>query len=147
MEQTRKRFGNTVGFRLVIYPTYAILDRPDPSADRRVPACDYHGGWGDPTSSAKSAADEPAAVDLSKFDVTPTVGILRGAPKALHMKQSDVQTMHLNIEPGTDPTTPGALSLSVYAPGDYGGGSIVSTVTAPSDGWICPRRGLIPGPG
>jgi hypothetical protein len=41
------------------------------------------------------------------------------------MKQSDVQTTHLIVEPATDPTTPGALSLSVYASGDYGGGSIV----------------------
>ncbi len=30
MEQTRKRFGNTTGFRLVVYPTYAVLDRADP---------------------------------------------------------------------------------------------------------------------
>ena len=35
MEQTRKRFGDTVGYRLVIYPTYASLDRPDPSDDRQ----------------------------------------------------------------------------------------------------------------
>ena len=69
LEQTRKRFGNSMGFRLVIYPTYAILDRPDPSDDRRVLAYDYRGGWGDPTSSAKSAADGPVAVDLSKFDI------------------------------------------------------------------------------
>jgi hypothetical protein len=41
------------------------------------------------------------------------------------MKQSDVQTMYLIVEPGTDPTTPGALSLSVYVSSDYGGGSIV----------------------
>jgi hypothetical protein len=125
MEQTRKRFGNTMGFRLVIYPTYAILDRPDPSDDRRVLAYDYRGGWGDPTSSAKSAADGPVAVDLSRFDITATVGILRGAPETLHMKQSDVQTMYLIVEPTTDPTTPGALSLSVYVSSDYGGGSIV----------------------
>ncbi len=59
MEQTRKRFGDTMGFRLVVYPTYAALDRPDPSDDRRVLAYDYRGGWGDPTSSAKSGADGP----------------------------------------------------------------------------------------
>jgi uncharacterized protein DUF1707 len=125
MEQTRKRFGNTLGFRLVIYPTYAVLDRSDPSDDRRVLAYNYRGGWGDPTSSAKSAADGPVAVDLSKFDITATVGILRGAPETLHMKQSDVQTRYLIVEPATDPTAPGALSLSVYVSSDYGGGSIV----------------------
>jgi hypothetical protein len=125
LEQTRKRFGNTMGFRLVIYPTYATLDRPGPSDDRWVLAYDYRGGWGDPTSSAKSAADGRVAVDLSKFDIPATVGILRGAPKTLHMKQSDVQTTYLIVEPATDATTLGALSLSVYVSSDYGGGSIV----------------------
>ncbi|MGO9927624.1 MAG: DUF1707 domain-containing protein [Mycobacterium sp.] len=127
MEQTRKRFGNAMGFRLVVYPTYAVLDRPDPSDDRRVLAYDYRGGWGDPTRSAKSAADGPDAVDPGKFDIPATVGILRGAPESLHMKRADVKTVYLIIEPATDPTTPGALSLSVYASGDYGGGYIVFT--------------------
>ena len=80
MEQTRKRFGDAVGFRLVVYPTYAILDRPDPSDGRRVLAYDYRGGWGDPTSSPKSAADGPVAVDLSKFDIAATVGLMARCP-------------------------------------------------------------------
>ena len=125
MEQMRKRFGNTMGYRLVIYPTYAVLDRPDPSDDRRVLAYTYRGGWGDPTSSAKGAADGPAPVDLGKFDITVTVGIMRGAPETLHMKRADVKTMYLIVEPATDPTTPDALSLSLYISGDYGGGYIV----------------------
>jgi hypothetical protein len=114
-----------MGFRLVVYPAYAVLDRPDPSDDRRILAYDYRGGWGDPTSSAKSAADGPVAVDLGKFDIAATVGLVRGAPESLHMRQSDVKTTYLVIEPATDPTTPGALSLSVYASSDYGGGFIV----------------------
>lgn len=125
IEQTRKRFGDVVGYRLVIYPTYAVLDRPDPSDDRRVLAYTYRGGWGDPTSSAKSSADGPVPVDLSKFDVTATVGIMRGAPQTLRMKPSDIKTEYLNIEPAADPTTPGALSLSLYVSSDYGGGYIV----------------------
>lgn len=125
MEQTRKRFGDTIGFRMVVYPTYAILDRPDPSDSRRMLSYDYRGGWSDPTSSAKSSADGAVAVDLSKFDIAAAVGVMRGAPQTLHMKQSDVQTMYLIIEPGTDPTAPGALSLSLYVSSDYGGGSIV----------------------
>jgi Domain of unknown function (DUF1707) len=125
MEQTRKRFGDTMGFRLVVCPTYAVLDRPDPSDDRRVLAYDYRGGWGDPTSSAKSGADGPVAVDLGKFDIAATVGVMRGAADSLHMKQSDVKSTYLVVEPAADPTTPGALSLSVYVSSDYGGGSIV----------------------
>ena len=88
LKQTRKRFGNTTGFRLVLYPTYAVLDRADPSDDRRMLAYDYRGGWGD-------------------------------------MRQSDVKTTYPVIEPASDPTTPGALSLSVYVSSDYGGGFIV----------------------
>jgi len=125
MEQTRKRFGNTMGYRLVIYPTYAVLDRPNSSDDRRTLAYDYRGGWGDPTSSAKSSADAPVPVDLGRFDITATVGIMRGAPQTLHMKPSDVKTTYLVIEPATDPTTPGALSLSVYVSSDYGSGYII----------------------
>jgi Domain of unknown function (DUF1707) len=125
MEQTRKRFGDTMGFRLVIYPTYAVLDRPDPSDDRRMLAYDYRGGWGDPTSSAKSATDGSVPVDLAKFDIAATVGLVRGAPDSLHMKKSDVKTTYLVIEPATDPTTPGSLSLSVYVSSDYSGGYIV----------------------
>lgn len=124
MEQTRKRFGDTMGFRLVIYPTYAVLDRPDPSDDRRTLAYTYRGGWGDPTSSAKSSADGPVAVDLGRFDIAATVGLMRGAPETLHMRPSDVKTTYLIIEPATDPTTPGALTLSVYVSSDYGGGYI-----------------------
>jgi Domain of unknown function (DUF1707) len=125
LEQMRKRFGNTVGYRLVIYPTYAVLDRPDPSDDRRVLTSTYRGGWGDPTGSAKSSADGAAPVDLSKFDITAAVGIIRGAPETLRMKPPDAKTTYLIVEPATDPTTPGALSLSVYVSSDYGSGYIV----------------------
>lgn len=127
LEQMRKRFGDTIGYRLVIYPTYASLDRPDPADDRRVLDYTYRGGWGDPTSSAKSSSDGPVTVDLSKFDVNATVGIMRGAPQTLRIKASDVTTTYLIIEPAKDPTTPGALSLSVYVSSDYGGGYIAFT--------------------
>ncbi|MEE2851193.1 MAG: DUF1707 domain-containing protein [Actinomycetota bacterium] len=124
-EQMRKRMGDTIGYRLVIYPTYAVLDRPDPSDDRRKLDYTYRGGWGDPTSSAKSSTDGPVPVDLSRFDVTKTVGIMRGAPETLHMRPSDVKSTYLIVEPATDPTTPGALSLSVYVSSDYGGGHVI----------------------
>jgi Domain of unknown function (DUF1707) len=124
LEQTRKRFGDTMGYRLVIYPTYAILDRRDPSNDHRVLAYNYRGGWDDPRSSSKGGADQGAPVDLSKFDIATTVGILRGAPATLHMKQSDVKNTYLIISAATDPITPGALSLSAYVSGNSGSGYI-----------------------
>ncbi|MCV6984106.1 DUF1707 domain-containing protein [Mycobacterium shinjukuense] len=124
LEQTRKRFGDTMGYRLVVYPDYASIDRLDPADDRRVLSYTYRGGWGDPSSTAKSSADT-VLVDLSKFDVKTMVGILRGAPETLGMKQSDVKTTYLTVEPAKDPTAPGALSLSLYVSTDYGSGYIV----------------------
>lgn len=124
LEQTRKRFGDTMGYRLVIYPEYASLDRVDPADDRRVLAYTYRGGWGDATSSAKSIADV-SVVDLSKFDAKTAVGIMRGAPETLGLKQSDVKSMYLIVEPVKDPTTPATLSLSLYVSSDYGGGYLV----------------------
>ncbi|WP_158014791.1 DUF1707 domain-containing protein [Mycobacterium basiliense] len=124
MEQTRKKFGDTMGYRMVIYPTYAVLDRRDPADDRRVLSYTYRGGWGDPTSSAKGSTDN-TLVDLGKFDVKTAVGIMRGAAETLGMKQSDVTSMHLSIDAAADPTTPGAISLELYVSSDYGSGYLV----------------------
>jgi hypothetical protein len=124
LDQTRKKFGDVVGYRLVIYPNYAVLDRADPRDARRTLSYNYRGGWDDPSSSAKSSADGATPVDLSKFDITAVVGIMRGAPESLHIKQQDVKTTYLIIEPGRDPTLPVALSLSVHVSSDYGSGSI-----------------------
>ena len=122
LEQTRKRFGDTMGYRLLVYPEFASIDRADPTNDRRVLDYTYRGGWGDPSSSAKSG--DKALVDLSKFDVKVAVGIMRGAAETVGIKQSDVKNTYLIVDPATDPTTPGALSLTVYVSSDYGSGYI-----------------------
>jgi hypothetical protein len=122
LEQARKRFGDTMGYRLLVYPEFASMDRADPTNDRRVLDYTYRGGWGDPSSSPKSG--DKVLVDLSKFDVKAAVGILRGAPETVGIKQSDVKSTYLIVDPATDPTTPGALSLTVYVSSDYGSGYI-----------------------
>jgi hypothetical protein len=124
LEQTRKRFGDTMGYRLLVYPDYASIDRKDPTDDRRILDYTYRGGWGDPSSSAKSGSDGVLLVDLGKFDVKTVVGILRGAPETVGIKQKDVKTTYLIVEPDKDPTTPGALSLTIYVSSDYGSGYI-----------------------
>lgn len=123
LEQMRKRFGDTMGYRLTIYPDYAVLERPDPKDDRRYLSYTYRGGWGDPSSSAKSDSDS-TVVDLSKFDVKVVVGVMRGAPETLGIKQPDVKSSYLIVGPAHDPTTPGAVSLSFYVSSDYGSGYI-----------------------
>ena len=122
IEQMKKKLGDTMGFQLVVYPDYASLTRPDPTEERRELNYSYRGGWGDPTSGSKSA--DATLVDLSKFDVKAVVGVLRGAPETLGIKPADVSSTYLILDPSGDPTTPGALALSVYVSSDYGSGYI-----------------------
>ncbi len=122
LEQVRRKFGDTMGYRLVIYPDYASLDRPDPTEDRRQLSYSYRGGWATPSSAPKSA--DAVLVDLSRFDAKAAVAILRGAPETLGIKPADVRSTYLIVDPAQDPTAPGALSLSVYVSSDYGGGYI-----------------------
>ena len=63
-------------------------------------------------------------MDLSKFDVKAIVGVLRGAPETLGIKQADVKNTYLIVDPSKDPTTLGAVDLSVYVSSDYGSGYI-----------------------
>ncbi|WP_082690847.1 DUF1707 domain-containing protein [Mycobacterium sp. GA-1199] len=122
LEQMKQRFGDTNGYRLVVYPDYASLTRPDPAEERRELNYTYRGGWDDPSSTSKSSS--AVEVDLSKFDAKAVVGVLRGAPETLGMKPEDVTSTYLSIDPATDPTTPGALSVDVYVSSDYGSGYI-----------------------
>lgn len=121
-EQARTKFGDTMGYRLVVYPDYASLDRPDPGEPRRQLSYSYRGGWDSPSSSATSS--HGTAVDLSRFDMKATVGILRGAPETLGIKASEVKSTYLIIEASTDPTEPGTVTQSIYVSSDFGGGYI-----------------------
>lgn len=88
-----------MGYRLLVYPNYASIDRKDPTDDRRVLDYNYRGGWGDPSSSARNSSTDAAVVDLGKFDVKTVVGILRGAPETVGIKQQDVKSIYLIVEP------------------------------------------------
>jgi hypothetical protein len=122
VEQMQKRFGDTNGYRLIVYPDYASLTRPDPNEDRHELNYAYRGGWDDPTSRSKTS--DATVIDLSKFDAKAVVGVLRGAPATLSMKPTDVKSNYLSFDPSRDPTTPGALSIDVNVSSDYGSGYI-----------------------
>lgn len=122
IEQMKQRFGDTNGYRLVVYPDYASLTRPDPTEDRRELNYTYRGGWDDPSSSSKTS--DATEVDLGKFDARAVVGVLRGAPETLGIKPEDVTSTYLSIDSSRDPTAPGGLSIDVYVSSDYGGGYI-----------------------
>lgn len=121
-EQMRQKFGDTMGYRLVIYPDYGSLDRPDPKDERRTLSYSYRGGWDDPSTGPKSADAVP--VDLAAFDLKTIIGVLRGAPETLGIKPDEVSSTYLIIEPARDPTTPGAVAISIYASSEFGGGYI-----------------------
>ena len=120
MEQTRKQFGDTMGYRLLVYPEYASFDRADPQDDRRKFDYDYRGGWGDPRATPKSDTDR--LVDVSKFDYKAIVGLMRGAPETLNIKPADVKNTYLIVDPSGDPLTPDAVTLSIHVSSDFGSG-------------------------
>jgi Domain of unknown function (DUF1707) len=123
IEQMKQRFGDTKGYRLIVYPDYAVLDRADPADDRRELSYTYRGGWGDANNSGAKGEDA-RLVDLAEFDVKTVVGVLRGAPETLCMKPADVKSAYLSIDPSRDPTTPDAVSVDVYLSSDFGSGYI-----------------------
>jgi len=122
--QMRTKFGDTVGYRLVIYPDYAVLERPDPANARRTLNFSYRGGWADPSTEPRAA--DAFAVDLDKFDTRAIVGVLRGAPQTLNIKPEEVRSTYLIVEPAKDPTTPGAVTISTYVSSEFGSGYIES---------------------
>jgi hypothetical protein len=132
LEQMRQRFGDTMGYDLVIYPEYAVLYRADPSDDRRKLSYTYRGGFDDPSPSAKSEDD--VLVDLAAFNVENAVGILRGAAETVGLNPADVkkESTYLTIDPTRDPTAPGELTLRANVSSDFGSGS----VTFAGDGTI-----------
>jgi len=124
LEQMRQRFGDTMGYDMVIYPEYAVLYRADPSDERRKLSYTYRGGFDDPSTQAKSEDD--VLVDLAAFDVETAVGILRGAAETVGLNPADVkkENTYLTIDPTRDPVTPGELTLRANVSSDFGSGSV-----------------------
>lgn len=116
--QARKRWGDTMGYGLTIYPDYASMERADPKDARRTMRYTYRGGWDD-NPSVSAISDGERLVDLAKFDVNAIIGRLRGAPQILGIEQSEVKSTYLNIDPSRDPTTPDAVVISIYVSTTY----------------------------
>jgi hypothetical protein len=124
IEQMKQRFGDTTGYKLLVYPDYGSLDRADPDDNRRKISYDYRGGWGDGDDpSAISEGDR--LVDLGKMDLKAIVGLLRGAPDTLHIKRSDVKNTYMIVEPSKDPSA-GDLTVTIYVSSDFGSGYIAT---------------------
>jgi hypothetical protein len=120
MEQTRKKFGDTMGYSLRIFSDDADLDRADPKEPRRKLSYTYRGGWASQSSGSKSDSD--VLVDLGGFDPATLVAVLRGAPKSLGIKPQDVKSSHIEIKASPDPLTPAAVVISIYVSGEFSSG-------------------------
>lgn len=120
LEQMRTKFGDTNGYRLVIYPDYASLDRPDPADERRTLSYTYRGGWGNPSAGSKGS--DSVAIDLAKFDAKAVLGVLRGAPETLNIKPNEVKSTYMIIGPSGDVTAPTAVEISIYVSSEFGSG-------------------------
>jgi hypothetical protein len=124
IEQMKQRFGDTMGYKLLIYPEYGSLDRADPNDNRRKISYDYRGGWGD-GDDPSALSDGDRSVDLGMIDAKAIVGVLRGAPDTLGIKRSDVKNTYLIIEPSKDPNA-GDLTITMYVSSDFGSGYIAT---------------------
>jgi hypothetical protein len=89
----------------------------------QLSTAEHRGGWGDSTDTSAKDSDDKL-VDLGKFDPKAIVAVFRGAPQTLGIKQADVKTSYLDLEPARDPTAPDPVTVTVYVSSDFGSGFI-----------------------
>lgn len=118
LTQMKKKFGDTTGYELNIYPDYAILQRTDPREPRQALRYTYRGGWDDPDTTSTSSGDR--VVDLGKFDVEKITAILHGAPETLGIPRNEISNTYLSIEASKDITAPpDTVTISIYVSGKF----------------------------
>jgi len=108
LNDIRKKFGDTKGYELVVYPGYAIIDRVDPQ-DNRVEKSYYYDGngwsdWGHPSSPMSSES----VVDLSTFDAAGVAATIAKAPQTLTITNPDLSYLIVEGKSG------GGTSYRVY---------------------------------
>lgn len=109
----KAKFGDTMGFKLVVYPDYAIMDRVSPTNKHVDQSFMYRGGswskWGSDTST--SSFD--VLVDLGAINAQAVAATLAGAPPQLGAEPGTSTYLIIEGEEGGD------LGLSIHstAPG------------------------------
>jgi serine/threonine-protein kinase len=122
----REKYGDTMGFRLVVYPEYASLQRPDPQDARRSQSYDYRGGSWSTGIIATSVGPFDHLVDLGKFDVAAVTAQIPGVPKQFNFTNPDAS--YLIIDGNED----GTVGVSIYS-SDHG---LTGYVKLNSDGTV-----------
>jgi serine/threonine protein kinase len=109
----RSRFGDTMGFQLVVYPAYAVTERVDPANSHVEQDFMYRDGQWNSWGADTTASSLDVLADLSAFNVDAVAATLASAPQALGARD-DSQT-YLIVEGAEG----GGLDLSIHsaAPG------------------------------
>ena len=113
LDTIRTRFGDTMGFDLVVYPNYAVLGRVDPKNSHVKQDFMYRDGqwnhWGGDTTTASF----DVLADLGAFNVPAVAATFATAPPALGAHEGGQGYLIVEGEEG------GGLSLAIHmsAPG------------------------------
>jgi serine/threonine protein kinase len=83
LSTVREKFGDTMGFQLVVYPDYAVLERVSPNNSHVEQDFMYRGGQWNGWGSDTTTSSFDVLADLSAFDAGAVAGTLAGAAQAL----------------------------------------------------------------
>lgn len=108
LDNIRSRFGDTMGFDLVVYPNYAVLGRVDPNNSHVQQDFMYRDGqwnhWGGDTTTASF----DVLADLSAFNAPAVAATFATAPQALGAPAGGQGYLIVEGEEG------GGLSLAIH---------------------------------
>jgi serine/threonine protein kinase len=109
----RDRFGDTMGFQLLVYPDYAVTERVDPNNSHVEQDFMYRGGQWNSWGADTSTSSFDVLADLSAFNVDAVTAALASAPESLGAP--DGRQTYLIVEGAEG----GGLDLSIHsaAPG------------------------------
>ncbi|MDF2582607.1 MAG: serine/threonine protein kinase [Mycobacterium sp.] len=83
LQTLRDKFGDTMGYQLVVYPDYAVADRADPTNSHVEQGYTYRGDGWQTWGSATSTSSFDVLADLGSFDAAGVAGTLAEAPQTL----------------------------------------------------------------
>ena len=83
LQTLRDKFGDTMGYQLVIYPDYAVADRADPTNSHVEQGYTYRGSGWQSWGSATSTSSFDFLADLGAFDAPGVAATLAQAPQSL----------------------------------------------------------------
>jgi hypothetical protein len=120
--QIRTKFGDTMGYQLVVYTDQAVLDRPDAANARKTSSFVYNKyGWSGSGGRSSPPPDminhgDTAVGDLGKFDMQAVLDAVRAAPQKVHVANPTDTYMLI------DSAKNGSLGFEIHVSGDGGDG-------------------------